>query len=85
MEGGEPASVFEEYLRLEEDIQCRQFIGTDDDDIVKTVITKRGRQEESQKSGAEDEPDPIPPPSQLLASLRQTQRLLLRESRSELY
>ena len=59
-EEGEPVSESEEYLRLEQGIQCREIIGADDDDIVETVIAKRRRSEEYRKSGSEDEPNTIP-------------------------
>ena len=54
------------------------------DDIIEGVIAKRRQPEESPKTDSEDEPDSIPPPSQLLASLQETQRLLMREGKSEL-
>jgi hypothetical protein len=79
----EAESESEDYLRLEQDIQCHQTIAGDED-IIEAVIAKRSRQEKTQESDSEEEPDPIPPASQLLANLRETQRLLLREGKPEL-
>ena len=54
------------------------------DDDIESVIGNRSNREEYQRNGSEDEPDPIPPISPLLASLPETQQLLLREGKSEL-